>query len=47
MSEEDVANEGTGDDTPAVPTDLLELHLLLEQDGTSPEAFKDFVGDQE
>ena len=42
MSEDNEEVEETGD--PAVPTDLLELHVDLEEQGVSPEEFKEAYG---
>lgn len=36
---EKVENEEDGD--PSVPTDLLELHVQLEEEGVTPEEFKE------
>ena len=32
---------------PAVPTELLELHLDLEESGVSPEEFKEVFGHED
>lgn len=32
------------DEEPSVPTDLLELHVALEESDVSPEAFKEAYG---
>ena len=42
--DEDVPEE-LGD--PAVPTELLELHLELEENGTTPEEFKEAFGNED
>ena len=39
------AVEETGD--PAVPTELLELHMELEENGTTPEEFKEAFGNED
>lgn len=31
---------------PSVPTELLELHTQLEEDGVTPEEFKEAFGDK-
>jgi hypothetical protein len=42
MSDE-IDEEELGD--PCVPPELLELHVLLEETGVSPENFKEVFGD--
>lgn len=36
----------TGSGSPDVPTDLLELHLVLEEKKVSPEEFKEVFGSE-
>lgn len=33
------------DEEPSVPTDLLELHVALEDKGVTPKEFKEVFGD--
>ena len=43
-SDEDVPEE-LGD--PSVPAELLEIHLALEENSTTPEEFKEVFGDED
>lgn len=48
MSDEDIDPEEDMEGAdPSVPTELLELHVLLEGEGVTPEEFSHFVGDPE
>lgn len=45
MDENLVSNGGLIEEgDPCVPTDLLELHLLLEETGVTPEEFREVFG---
>jgi len=43
MTDENEIQEETGD--PSVPTELLEMHVLLEETGMTPDQFKEAFGD--
>jgi hypothetical protein len=47
MTEEERVNRMEAqDEDPCVPTDLLELHVLLETSGVTPEEFKEVFGNE-